>query len=333
MARLLPFPMDIDTLLTPLYIRNKLLALDEDHKLPMSVIKGLTEQDGKIEVDSEALMTAIGSLAAVSKTGSFDDLKDRPSIPKKLSDLQIDADVAMKSDIPAVPFIPGKLSELDNDAGYVKKSDIPPATPMPSIPAALSELKDDVGFALKSDIPTVPPLPTKVSQLDNDAGYVKAASLPNIAVKLSELTNDSGFITEKDLPKISYPVTSVNGKSGAVVLGVSAIEGLQTALDGKLNKSDLVVKYYTATSTAAGIWTVDLGTDFSQVLDVQVTALSVSSLIGGIRQASLNTYTSASKTLTGMTYGSNTITTILVGGAQGLALIPNTVVRVRVEGR
>lgn len=70
----------------------------------------------------------------------------------------------------------------------------------------------------------------------------------------------------------------------------------------------------TSDSTSA-IWTVNLGSDFTELLDVQVVAESVSTLIGGIRQVSLNAYTSTSTTLTGMTFGSNTITTILIGGS------------------
>lgn len=333
MPRFLPLPLDVDALLTPMYIRNKLLSLPEGSKLPMSAVEGLTENDGKIEVDSEAIMSAVGKLATVSKTGSFDDLQDKPTIPSKLSDLTMDVDVAKKSDIPTIPSIPSKLSDLTDDVGYAKKSDIPEVPPAPYVPSKLSELEDDKGYALKSEIPLTPFVPTKLSELENDPGYVKASQLPNIPVKLSDLPNDKGYITAADVPKVSYPVNSVNGKTGTVTITIADLEGLQSQLDAKMAKADLVVKYYTATSTSNGVWTVNLGTDFKEVLDVQVTAVSTGSVLGGIRQAALNAYTSASKTLTGMTYGSNTITTILVGGAQGLALIPNTAVRVRVEGR
>lgn len=333
MPRFLPLPLDVDSLLTPMYIRNKLLSLPEGQKLPMSAVEGLSENDGKIEVDSEALMAAVGNLATVSKTGNFDDLANKPKIPSKLSDLTMDVDVATKGDIPTIPSIPSKLSDLTDDVGYAKKSDIPEVPPVPYVPSKLSEFEDDKGYALKSDIPPAPFIPTKLSELDNDPGYVRASQLPNIPVKLSDLPNDKGYITAADVPKVSYPVNSVNGKTGTVTLTVGDIEGLQAQIDAKMTKADLVIRYYTATSNASGVWSVNLGTDFKEVFDVQVTAVSTGSLLAGVRQAAINAYTSASKTLTGMTYGSNTITTILVGGAQGLALIPNTVVRLRVEGR
>lgn len=128
---------------------------------------------------------------------------------------------------------------------------------------------------------------------------------------------------------------------------ISDITNLQTTLDTKITAASLPivrrtdnttvartkVKYYRVTSdSTSAIWTVNLGSDFTEILDIQVQAESVSSLLGGIRQVSLNTWTSTSTTITGMTFGSNTITTILIGGSQGLALIPGTVVRCRVEG-
>lgn len=41
---------------------------------------------------------------------------------------------------------------------------------------------------------------TKVSELENDAGYITQEDIPHIPSKTSELTNDSGFITDGDIP-------------------------------------------------------------------------------------------------------------------------------------
>lgn len=82
-------------------------------------------------------------------------------------------------------------------------------------------------FATKAE------LPTKVSELENDSGFISSytetdpiftsisatlATKEELPTKVSELTNDSGFITEQD---VVYPVTSVNGKTGAISLSTS----------------------------------------------------------------------------------------------------------------
>ena len=104
--------------------------------------------------------------------------------------------------------------------------------------------------------------------------------------------------------------------------------------DNSVVAAPIKVKYYTATSDANSVWTVSLGTDFTEVLDVQVTAVSVANTVAGVRQASLNAYTSTSTSLSGVTSGNNVLSTLLVSaGANTLALIPSTAVRVTLTGK
>lgn len=188
--------------------------------------------------------------------------------------------------------------------------------------------------------------------------YSSLTGTPTAITKTSQITNDSGFITS-----VNYPVASVNGKTGAVVLAASDVgaaatshthaitdvTGLQAAIDLKANATSLPnyrrsdnsavsgpikVKYYTATSDATSVWTVALGTDFTEVLDVQVTATSIANTVAGVRQASLNAFTSTSTSLSGITTGNTVLTTVLISaGANTLSLIPNTAVRVTVTGK
>jgi len=129
---------------------------------------------------------------------------------------------------------------------------------------------------------------------------------------------------------------------------IADITNLQTTLDTKITSATLPitrrvdnslvartkVKYYTAVSdSTSSIWTVATGSDFTEILDVQVQPVSVANTIAGIRQVSLNAYTTTSTSLTGMTYGNSVLTTVLIGiGANTLSLLPGTTVRVRVEG-
>lgn len=105
-------------------------------------------------------------------------------------------------------------------------------------------------------------------------------------------------------------------------------------VDNSVVAAPIKVKYYTATSDASSVWTVSLGTDFTEVLDVQVQPVSVANTIAGVRSASLNAYTSTSTSVSGITYGNNVLTTVLIGvGANTLALAASTVVRVAVTGK
>ena len=72
------------------------------------------------------------------------------------------------------------------NASEAKTIDIP-------VPSKVSELNNDIGYITASQ---VPPVPSKVSELDNDAGYITANALPT---KTSDLVNDSGFVTSTEL--------------------------------------------------------------------------------------------------------------------------------------
>lgn len=65
--------------------------------------------------------------------------------------------------------------------------------------------KEDVNledYALKSEIPVIPELPKKVSDLENDLGYLTEEDIPQqtIPSNLSEFNNDTNFITLEDVP-------------------------------------------------------------------------------------------------------------------------------------
>lgn len=160
--------------------------------------------------------------------------------------------------------------------------------------------------------------------------YSDLSGRPTIPTSTSQLTNDSGFIT-------SSPVSSVNSKTGAVVLSSADVGAAPSAQGTKYYRTTgiqavgMKVKYYSATTDTNGAFSVSLGTDFTELLDVQAQAVS-SMGVSGIRQVALNAYTSTSTTLTGQTYSNNAVTVVLGGLINGLALAPNTVVKLRCEG-
>lgn len=86
------------------------------------------------------------------------------------------------------------------------------------VPTKVSDLENDAGYitsdalagyALEEDIPTVP---TKVSDLVNDGGYItgddlqdyaKKTELPTVPTNVSAFTNDLNYVTYGQLPDVS----------------------------------------------------------------------------------------------------------------------------------
>lgn len=65
------------------------------------------------------------------------------------------------------------------------------------MPTKLSQLENDEGFITAEDIPS---FPSKLSEFDNDTNFITEEDMPSIPTKTSELTNDSGFITASAVP-------------------------------------------------------------------------------------------------------------------------------------
>lgn len=155
--------------------------------------------------------------------------------------------VLTASDVGALPddtAIPSKTSQLDNDSGFL--------TSIPSEYVTDTELQTAIsGKANTADLATVatsgdyddlldkPTIPTKVSQLQNDSGFLSTA--------VTSFNGSTGAVT------YSAPVSSVNGQTGAVVIGnaTTASAGLMSAQD----KTDLgtLMADYSSALTALGV--------------------------------------------------------------------------------
>ena len=129
-------------------------------------------------------------------------------------------DYAKKSEIPAVPT---KVSELQNDKNYtpislgIRGAEVGNSVQIKSVdsngqPTAWEpfDTYDDMrSFLDKEGLPEYAKkteIPTKVSELQNDSGYLtehqslveyaKKTEIPTVPTKVSELQNDSGYLTE-----------------------------------------------------------------------------------------------------------------------------------------
>lgn len=239
--------------------------------------------------------------ATVASTGSYSDLSNKPVIPTV--------------NYP-VTSVAGRTGAITLTA-----SDI----------SGLSNVATSGAYSSLSGLPTIP-----AAQVNSDWAATSGVSqILNKPVLFSGSWND---LTSK--PSSFTPSAHTHF--------ISDITNLQTTLDTKITSATLPitrrvdnslvartkVKYYTVVSdSTTAIWTVTTGTDFTEILDVQVQPVSIANTIAGIRQSSLNAYTATSTSLTGMTYGNSVLTTVLIGvGANTLSLLPSTTVRVRVEG-
>ena len=105
-------------------------------------------------------------------------------------------------------YVPTKVSELENDIGYV--TGYVETDPVFSATSGQFELKSEAFDGDYNSLTNKPNIPTKVSELNNDAGYITGyvetdpvytaekatlALKSELPTKVSELQNDTGYIT------------------------------------------------------------------------------------------------------------------------------------------
>lgn len=152
------------------------------------------------------------------------------------------------SDVGALPSttkIPSATSDLTNDSGYITAAGAPvqsvdgqtgdvvtnavKTTAQTLTDAQKAQARTNIGAGTSSfsgvynDLIGKPTIPSKISELDNDSGFITNAALApyaktaDVPTKTSQLNNDSGFVDAAGA-SAAAPVQSVNAKTGAVVL-------------------------------------------------------------------------------------------------------------------
>lgn len=155
-------------------------------------------------------------LAQVAKTGSYNDLTDKPTIPSTsgLASIKyVDDKVAGI----VVPEVPTKVSAFENDKGY------------------LTEHQSLAEYAKKTEIPTVP---TNVSAFTNDAGYLtEHQSLADYALK-SEIPSTTNLATKAEVQEVEnkIPVPYTLPTASTSTLGGVKVDGSTiTIADGVIS--------------------------------------------------------------------------------------------------
>ena len=156
-------------------------------------------------------------LADVAKSGSYNDLTDKPVIPSfegyatekwvenknylvandvstfvdastVYTKLQVDSKLVLKADKSEIPT---KTSELTNDSGFVAANDL-------AVVATSGSYND------LTDKPTIPSAPVQSDWNESDnSNLAFINNKPTIPTKTSQLTNDSGFVTASILSPVS----------------------------------------------------------------------------------------------------------------------------------
>lgn len=164
--------------------------------------KATTSKDGLMSKEDKA---KIDGLADVATSGSYNDLKDTPSIPSKVSELTNDKNYLTTETDPTVPSHVKAITAA-NIAAWNAKSDFSGSyndlSNKPTIPTKTSQLTNDSGYitGYTETDPTVPAwakAATKPSYTASEVGALPSSTV--IPSKTSQLTNDSKYITESQL--------------------------------------------------------------------------------------------------------------------------------------
>ena len=189
----------------------------------------VTESEMKQYAQPLGEYTDTSNLSTVALTGSYADLKDKPIIPSKTSQLTNDSgylssipnDYVVSSDLKTVSFtgsysdlsnkptIPSKVSQLTNDSGYLSK--IPDDYVTNN---ALQEYAQPLGdYVINSDL----------KKVAFTGSYSDLGNKPVIPSKTSELENDAGFLTKAN-SEIAYSlgVSSYNATNGNVKIKLAS---------------------------------------------------------------------------------------------------------------
>lgn len=189
-------------------------------------IGSITYAINKHEKELEALLPLEDNLRKeISETIN----RDNQTIITDLCTQLNNYDKTIKEYIKASKFakevqIPTKISQLENDSGYLTTTpDTSSFITKEDIPTKISQLENDSGyltttpdtssFITKEEVEekllnkvdklalnskaNKNEIPTKVSQLENDSGYLTKDS--NFPTKVSQLENDSGYLLSKDI--------------------------------------------------------------------------------------------------------------------------------------
>ena len=165
-----------------------------------------------------------------------------------------------------------------------------------SLPTRVSDLDNDAGYITGAAVPT------KLSDLDNDSGFVTDASIPT---KVSELTNDTGFATMSALQSETSRAQAAEALL-ATISALTAESSRAQGVEGTLN--DLVVEILSKIPTQAS--------DENQLADKNFVNSSIASQTSSLVTNNGEPFTSYQQ-LSGVTASNNDYAYVVTTTAGG----------------
>lgn len=214
--------------------------------------------------------TALGSLATVATSGSYNDLSNKPTIPTvNNATLTIQKNgttvktftANASSNVTANITVPTKVSDLTNDSGFITgytETD-------PTVPSwAKASSKPSYTASEVGALPDTTVIPSKVSDLTNDSGFITGMTILSYG---SSTWND--FITAYNANKVVYCRASSNSNPAS---GSQTRLAFMAYVNNASSPTEVEFQYYRSISshsasqqgdqvfvyklTSAGTWTV-----------------------------------------------------------------------------
>ena len=158
------------------------------------------------------------NFANVATSGDYNDLINQPTIPSVeglASETYVDTKVAAI----VIPEVPTKVSELENDAGYLTTHQ---SLAEYAKTADLAQVAKTGSYNDLADKPTIPSTAGLASTeyVDSKVGEIV---IPTVPTKVSELENDKGYLTEHqslvDYSTTAQVQTMISSAIGAITNG------------------------------------------------------------------------------------------------------------------
>lgn len=135
------------------------------------------------------------TFATVATSGDYDDLLNKPTIPTvdyPVTDVQVDGVSVVSNKVASItmPTVPTKTSDLDNDSDFITSSALSGY--------ATETWVENKGYLTSVSWSDVSGKPT-FSTVATSGSYTDLTDKPTIPTKVSDLQNDSGFITSSAL--------------------------------------------------------------------------------------------------------------------------------------
>lgn len=124
-------------------------------------------------VSSIALKANSADLATVATSGSYGDLKNKPSL--------FSGNYADLNGKPTIEAVPTNVSAFNNDSGYATVSQLSTAVMNKVDGSSLATVATSGSYNDLSNKPSIPTVPTAISAFTNDSGYLKAADITDKA--------------------------------------------------------------------------------------------------------------------------------------------------------